>query len=209
MPELIMSLFQDTLRSNQLLRLDAPHAALWPMRGQVSCHGNVLSNQTGHLFSGPGPVEAGPEGSTVVRFIVGKRDAETCDGSQLISSKPLVAPAPRMLLRLDKVSFPPGATAWRHVHAGPGFRHLIKGRLRLETDDYTKSVHAGDSWFEAANSPVRATASENFSETAFIRLLLLPIEFAGKRTIHILSEEDQNRERRQTTTTYFDVPVDV
>jgi quercetin dioxygenase-like cupin family protein len=204
-----MSLFQDILRPDQVLNVDGPHAALWPLRGQVFRDGEQLSNQTGHLLNGPGSVKAGPEGSSMIRFGVGKCEAGPCEGSQLVSSETVLAPSTRMLLRLDKVSFPAGATAWRHVHPGPGFRHLIKGRLRLEADNHTREVLTGDSWFEAANSPVRATASNNFFETAFIRLLLLPLEFAGKRTIHILSDEDRNRERRQTTTTYFDAPVDV
>ncbi|CTQ51803.1 hypothetical protein LP7551_00316 [Roseibium album] len=145
----------------------------------------------------------------MIRFGVGKRETGIYEGSQLVSSEIVVPSSSRLLLRLDKVSFPAGATAWRHVHPGPGFRHLIKGCLRLEADDHTREVLTGDSWFEAANSPVRATASENYTETAFIRFLLLPLEYAGKRTIHILSDEDRNRERRQTTTTYFDEPVDL
>lgn len=108
------------------------------------------------------------------------------------------------LLRLDEVSFPPGAVAWRHVHPGPGFRVLRRGALHLEADDHTFDAAPGDVWFEAANSPVRATASQEHPETRFVRFMVLPPKYLGKPTIRILDPDDAARPKRQTTLRHLD-----
>ena len=36
------------------------------------------------------------------------------------------------VMRCDRVDFPPGAIAYRHVHPGPGIRRLLHGELRIE-----------------------------------------------------------------------------
>ena len=208
MPELNISLIRDTLQPGEFLHLPAPYTAIWPLSDDASYNGCRLSAQTGYLLDGTGSLNAASDRIDLVRFTAGHSPAPLAENSRVLLSETVEAPSSVMLLRLDKVSFPPGANAWRHVHPGPGFRYLIKGQLHLRADDHAKTVKAGDGWFEAANSPVMATASSDFVETAFIRLMLLPLKFKGKPTINILSEEDRLRERRQTTTTYFDVPVD-
>lgn len=209
MPPLNLSVSLDTLEPGEEQRVSGIHTAVWPTLGNLFWQGVELAAGEGHLLTEAGSLSAGLEGASLVRFTVGRHNAEILQASTALGAHSVVAPSSQILLRLDKVSFPAGATAWRHVHPGPGFRYLIKGRLRLEADDHTRNVEAGDCWFEAANSPVKATASEEESETAFIRLMVLPREYAGQRTINILSEQDRARERLQTTTTYFDVEVDL
>ncbi|WP_371155811.1 cupin domain-containing protein [Jannaschia sp. 2305UL9-9] len=116
----------------------------------------------------------------------------------------ITLPAGPVLLRLDEVFFPPGAIAYRHVHPGPGIRHLVRGRLHLQADDHAFEAAPGDSWFEDANSPVRATALE---QSSFVRFMVLPPEFAGKSTLTILSDEDRARPRRQQTHRHVDALI--
>lgn len=66
----------------------------------------------------------------------------------------------------------------------------------------------GDAWFEASNSPVRATASDK-EPTAFVRAMVLPLEFLGKPTITYLNAEDDDKPRLQTNTRYFDKVIDL
>ena len=37
------------------------------------------------------------------------------------------------ILRCDRVDFPPGGVAYRHVHPGPGIRRLLFGELTIES----------------------------------------------------------------------------
>jgi quercetin dioxygenase-like cupin family protein len=110
------------------------------------------------------------------------------------------------LYRCDRVDFPPGGIAYRHVHPGPGIRRLLHGELTIERDGVAHKYSSGESWLEAANDPVLATASPNH-ETAFVRVLLLPAEWAGKRTIRYLDAEDENKPRLQRATVFLEEPI--
>jgi Cupin domain len=110
------------------------------------------------------------------------------------------------LLRCDRVDFPPGGVAHRHVHPGPGIRRLLHGELTIARDDATHTYRAGESWFEDAADPVTATASPT-EETAFVRVLLLPREWAGKRTIRYLDPADEQKPKLQRATVLLEEPV--
>src|SRR5205823_14128999 len=86
------------------------------------------------------------------------------------------------LMRHDRVDFPPGGVAYRHTHPGPGIRYLLFGRIRIESGGETHEYGPGEPWFENGLEPVFAAASETES-SAFVRALLLPREWEGKRTI--------------------------
>ena len=51
-----------------------------------------------------------------------------------------------------------------------------------------------------------ATASET-EETAFVRVLLLPGEWAGKRTIPYVDPADEDRPKLQRPTVYGEYPI--
>jgi quercetin dioxygenase-like cupin family protein len=112
------------------------------------------------------------------------------------------------IARLDRVEFPPGGIAYRHVHPGPGIRYLLYGELTIDRvgGDVPHTYYVGDAWFEDAEDPVRATASE-LEDTAFVRVLLLPAEWAGKRTIRYVDPADEDRPRLQRATVLSEEPV--
>jgi hypothetical protein len=103
------------------------------------------------------------------------------------------------ILRCDRVDFPPGGVAYRHVHPGPGVRRLICGELTIESPDGTHTYRAGESWLEGADHPVLATASLT-EDTAFVRVMLLPTEWAGRRTIRYLDRADEEKPKLQRAT---------
>jgi len=136
---------------------------------------------------------------------------ELDDGSRLVwelldeaPADVLVAAAVNLsgdwVARLDRVDFPPGGVAYRHVHPGPGIRRLLHGELTIDRGDGgSHTYHAGDAWFEGADDPVLATASTT-EDTAFVRVLLLPAEWAGKRTIRYVDPADEEKPRLQRAT---------
>jgi len=112
------------------------------------------------------------------------------------------------LLRCDRVDFPPGGIAHRHVHPGAGIRYLIYGTLAIDADGRTQTYGPGEAWFEGADYPVLATADETV-DTAFVRVLLLPREWAGKRTIRYLDPADAEKPKLQRATVYLEQPIEL
>jgi quercetin dioxygenase-like cupin family protein len=110
------------------------------------------------------------------------------------------------LVRCDRVHFPPGGVAYRHDHPGPGIRRLLFGELTIESDEGTRTHRPGDAWFEDAGFPVLATASAS-EPTAFVRVLLLPPEWAGRRTIRYLDAADEERPKLQRATVLLEEPL--
>jgi len=110
------------------------------------------------------------------------------------------------ILRCDRVDFPPGGTAYRHVHPGPGIRRLLFGELTIESPEGTHTYRAGETWLEPAEHPVLATASST-EDTAFVRVLLLPAVWAGRRTIRYLDPADEEKPKLQRVTILLEHPV--
>jgi quercetin dioxygenase-like cupin family protein len=114
---------------------------------------------------------------------------------------------PGWLMRHDRIDFPPRGIAYRHTHPGPGIRYLVHGSLRIDgPEGHSKTYGPGGAWFEGAGYPVLATASET-EETAFVRVLLLPPEWAGKRTIRYVDPADADRPKLQRPTVYGEYPI--
>lgn len=132
-------------------------------------------------------------------------DESPTDG--LVAAEVDLDGADEWIARLDRVDFPPGGIAYRHVHPGPGIRRILHGALTIDRGDgETHTYRAGEAWFEGADDPVLATASAT-EETAFIRVLLLPAEWAGRRTIRHLDPADDDRPRLQRATVLLEVAL--
>jgi quercetin dioxygenase-like cupin family protein len=111
------------------------------------------------------------------------------------------------VLRCDRIDFPPGGIAYRHVHPGEGTRRILHGALTIDRGDGDPCTYsAGESWHEGADDPVLATASAT-EDTAFLRVLLLPAEWAGRRTITYLDPADEDKPRLQRATLLLEVAL--
>jgi hypothetical protein len=110
------------------------------------------------------------------------------------------------IVRCDRIDFPPGGIAYRHVHPGPGIRRLLHGELTIDAAGSSRTHGPGGAWFEGADYPVLATASAQ-DETAFVRVLLLPSEWAGRRTIRHVDPADDERPRLQRATVLLEHPL--
>jgi len=120
-----------------------------------------------------------------------------------LSAQVDVDPALRWIVRCDRIDFPPGGVAHRHTHPGPGIRRLLYGSLRIDAHDHTETFGPGAAWFEGADYPVLATAADT-GDTAFVRVMLLPEAWAGKRTISYVDPADDEKPRLQRATVFFD-----
>lgn len=112
------------------------------------------------------------------------------------------------LMRCDRVDFPPGGIAYRHTHPGPGIRCVLFGSIRIESGGETHEYHALEPWFESGPEPVLAFASED-EDSAFVRVMLLPREWEGKRTIRYVDAADEDKPRLQRATVFFDEPIEL
>jgi quercetin dioxygenase-like cupin family protein len=110
------------------------------------------------------------------------------------------------VVRCDRIDFPPGGVAHRHVHPGPGIRRLLKGALTIEANGLENTFGPGEAWFEDADYPVLATASAS-EDTAFVRVLLLPHEWEGRRTIRYLDPADEAKPKLQRATVLLEQPL--
>ncbi len=112
----------------------------------------------------------------------------------------------KRLMRLDRVSFPPGGEALTHIHAAPGVRCQIKGNLLVESAGARFRAWPGDSWVEHGPDPVYAKASEKES-SAFVRVMIVPEEYKGRSTITYVRPEDKDKPKSQSYTRYLEEPI--
>jgi quercetin dioxygenase-like cupin family protein len=159
------------------------------------------------LSQHPEGVETGP-GDHVV-FDVEREEAHY--GAARVEGHALVwelteRPPGDWIVRCDRVDFPPGGVAYLHTHPGPGLRVLLEGRIRIETQGETHEYRPYDWWYETGPDPVYAAASET-EETAFVRVLVLPAEWAGKRTIAYVDPADEDRPKLQRARVYLERPL--
>ncbi|MFN6999888.1 hypothetical protein [Elioraea tepidiphila] len=114
-------------------------------------------------------------------------------------------PGAPMLLRADRVDFPPGAVTPRHGHAGPGIRRLLAGRLFAEIGETHRRIDAGEAWFESGLEPV---VGHNIAPaSAFVRCMVLDPDLLGRPTFRAASPEDAAKPRAVGYRQFFDTIV--
>jgi hypothetical protein len=110
------------------------------------------------------------------------------------------------LLRCDRVDFDPGGVAYRHVHPGGGIRRLLFGAIAIDSLGRTEHHGPGDAWFERGPDPVLATTTDG-GPSAFVRVMLVPAELAGQRTIRYVDAADADKPKTQRATVFLEEPV--
>jgi quercetin dioxygenase-like cupin family protein len=110
------------------------------------------------------------------------------------------------VMRLDRVDFQPGGIAYRHTHPGPGIRYLLFGRITIDSLGAEHTLVPGEAWFERGPDPVLATTAAD-EPSAFVRVMLLPAEWAGRRTITYVDPADADKPKTQRATIFLEQPV--
>jgi quercetin dioxygenase-like cupin family protein len=108
-----------------------------------------------------------------------------------------------VLMRCDRVDFPPGGVAYLHTHQGPGIRVLLHGSIRIDTGGQSHSYGPLEAWFEPGPEPVYAAASES-EPMAFVRCMVLPARLKGHSSIRYVRSEDAEKPKPQRYTVFVD-----
>jgi quercetin dioxygenase-like cupin family protein len=124
----------------------------------------------------------------------------------LLSAEVDLDPATDWLMRCDRVDFEPGGIAYRHTHPGPGIRYLLFGSITIDSEGAQHTYGPGEPWFERGPDPVLATTAAD-EPTAFVRVMVLPAEWAGKRTIKYVDPADADKPKTQRATIFLEQPV--
>jgi quercetin dioxygenase-like cupin family protein len=124
----------------------------------------------------------------------------------LLVSEVQLSPDTEWLMRCDRVEFEPGGVAYRHVHPGPGIRYLLSGQITIESGGHVDTYGPGQAWFERCPYPVLARISPS-EPSAFARVLLVPAQYAGQRTIRYVDPADAEKPKTQKATVFCEAPV--
>ena len=139
--------------------------------------------------------------------LVWQLDRDEGEAAGALLSRPVqLDPFASWVARCDRIDFPPAGVAYTHTHPGPGIRYLLHGELEIRTEGRSAFYGPGGAWFETGPDPVFAQASARV-ETAFVRVLLLPAEWAGKRTIRYVDPADEDKPKLQKPTVYLEHPL--
>jgi hypothetical protein len=122
-------------------------------------------------------------------------------GGALLSARVDLDPFADWVIRCDTVAFPLGGIAYLHTHPGPGIRFLLEGELEIRTHGVSSFYGPGGAWFESGPDPVEAHASSHL-ETSFVRALVVPAEWAGKRTISYVDPASEDLPKLQQATVH-------
>jgi hypothetical protein len=149
--------------------------------------------------------EAHTEGRADGRVLVWEL-AEAAPAGALLSAEVALDPATEWLMRCDRVDFGAGGIAYRHTHPGPGIRYLLFGSITIDSLGEEHSYGPGQPWFERGPDPVLATTAAD-EPSAFVRVMLLPAEWAGQRTIRYVDPADADKPKTQKATVFLEAPV--
>jgi len=138
------------------------------------------------------------------RFVMSSSSTITRPLSGLISQT-IVRDSTSVHLRVVRSVADAYDSGW-HTHPGPGIRCLLFGSIRIESGGETHEYGPFEPWFESGPEPVFAAASTTES-SAFVRAMLLPGEWAGRRTIRYVDPADEDRPKLQRASVYFEHPL--
>ena len=204
MHEHLLKLHTDCLGGNKGVTFAAAWRALYVAEGAVIVRAADISASldANGAWCGRAPpsIAAGKAGARVLRWELARAQNEpattTVTDGALTLAVPVTLPAAKVLLRCDRVEFPPGGEALTHVHQGPGIRCLITGSIRIDSAGVSHTYGPGDAWFESGPEPVYAAASAT-EPTAFVRVMILPVTCQGKSSIRYVRPEDADKPKTQ------------
>jgi len=185
---------------------------LYVVSGGVEVDGNQLATGEGVLVQNHCEI-SGSEPTTLARWELAEIGAPLDNpfsriGDSLLkrSDNIILKSGDEVGIRLDTVTFPPGTRAYRHIHASPGIRYLLRGSLEINRDEGRDLIEPGRAWFEGVNEPVLAIA-DDVVETQFVRVMILPPDYHGKLTITYVDPADDDKPRENKNERLIDEVV--
>ena len=210
MPTYALQLHTDALAVGETITLGAANRVLYVAEGSIIVRAAGVSaslDRNSAWCSAVAPaITAGKSGARVLRWELVAANAsplKACANSTLTLNAPITLPAANVLMRCDRVGFPPRGEALTHVHQGPGIRCLLEGAIRIDSEGASHSYAPGEAWFESGPEPVYAAASLD-APSAFARVMILPRTCHGKSSIRYVRPEDANKPKTQTYQIFAD-----
>jgi hypothetical protein len=202
-----LALTEDFLAPGQELSLLPAARAIYLRRGTVevvSANGRFILHEDSCALA-VGAVTLAGDGEAWCFEVAGDWD-EAADRARVVLAVLLDRdPAAPVLLRADRVDFPPGAVTPRHGHAGPGIRRLLHGRLLAELGGETRRIEPGQAWFESGDDPVVGRTLAPAS--AFVRGMALDVALLGRPTFRPWTDHDATLPRAVTARLFLDAVV--
>jgi quercetin dioxygenase-like cupin family protein len=187
---MVLLVLEHRLGEGDTLSLDPAPRVVYDIAGNAAEYSGGAREISGPRHALVFELAAGPPAAAALLSATVERDAGT---------EPL-------LLRCDRVDFPPGGVAYLHTHQGPGIRVLLHGTIRIDTGGSSHSYGPLQAWFEPGPEPVFAAASET-EPTAFVRCMVLPARLHGQSSIRYVREEDAAKPKPQKYTVFVDEPL--
>jgi hypothetical protein len=202
-----LALLEDRLEEGARLPFDAAARVVYVVSGRVEVESVSVGENEAWYDPDACTIEAAMP-TRLWRWELRSTPAPIGDprNTTLKLSQTIDLPAADVLLRCDRVDFPPGGIAYTHTHQGPGIRMLLRGRFRVETGGHVITVAPGEPWFERGPDPVYAEVIGDAS-ASFVRAMVLPVALLGKTSIRYVKPEDQARPKSQTYTVFIDTPI--
>jgi len=218
MPDYLLRLLKESMPpQTRAPRLEAVDRVIYVLAGGVEIRDGAPSTclDANEAWGGSHSVElrAMEQGCVLFRWELltgevvahGPRPAGGIATEELLMTQ-IELPSAQCLMRCDRVDFPPGGVAYLHTHKGPGIRCLLHGRMDVRVTGQTKSVKPLTAWFETGKDPVFAAASQT-EPTAFVRVMILPLDFLGKSSISYVNDEDREKPKPQQYSVFVDRPI--
>ena len=214
-------LLEDKLRAGAAspAMLPAANRVIYVVDGEVvaTAGSNVKSITTNTAWYGAGPctISCGAHSARLWRWELvshlvehdGLLAGEAVSSTEKLSHEVTLETHNQYLMRCDRVDFSPGQITATHTHPGAGIRCLLFGEFTVQLHEKQTVVRPGGAWFERGPDPVYAVASAT-EPAAFVRVMILPREFKGKRTIQLVRPEAQGK-RSQKYTIFLDEEIDL
>ncbi len=211
MADFTLSLIEHRLGVGGTRALAAIHRVLYVVDGVVKVAGEAAEASLAENTAWCSPAALAldsPTGATLLSWELARNGAAVApsDGRLILSAPVALDPAERYLMRGDLVDFPVGGVAYKHRHQGPGIRRLLFGTIRVETQGKSHDVAPGEAWFETGPDPVFAAASTK-EETAFVRVMILPVALTGRSSISYVDAADRDKPKTQRYQVFIDQPI--
>ena len=161
MPQFTLRLYTDRLAPKAEGMLPGCHRVIYVRDGDAiirsGVHAAGLAADSAWYGGDAVALTAGPAGTTLLRWELAAGSAAPggLTGPGVTSSITLahaveLAHPDGHLMRCDRVDFPPGGSAYAHVHRGPGIRSLLARRSRATMDLYPQSYSKSAGGFAAS-----------------------------------------------------------
>ena len=216
-PSFELRLVEDSLHAGAVFELpaDATNRVVYVAHGSISVGDAAFSDDSAWTGKGAARLIAGSSGAALWRFELIPAGAPLVSATanagytrHKITAALAWPIADAVLFRADSVAFPPGGCAYLHTHQGPGFRCLIEGGVRIDTNGHSTSYGPGGAWFEAGPIPVFAQAAAD-RPSRFIRVMVLPARLKGLSSIAYVNADDRDKPKSQSYKVFADVIIDV